>query len=220
MNAADNAIELENVSVRYRAAKIHSFKAALVSGFAAHRKSEFRYGLRDVTLAIPHGEAVGIIGPNGAGKSTLIRLMLGTLAPDNGNVQQGANLKPAVFDQRREAIDGNKSVAENLTGGSGDTVFVQGRPRHVVSYMRDFLFEDAQARQAARSLSGGERNRLLLAKVLAQDSNLLVLDEPTNDLDIETLDLLEEMLSDYAGTLLLVSHDRDCHDRLVTSVIA
>jgi ATP-binding cassette subfamily F protein uup len=176
--------------------------------------------VKDFSTRVLRGDRVGIIGPNGAGKSTLLKLMLGSLAPDRGTVRQGSDLVPAIFDQRRDALDADTSVWETLTGGKGDTVFVQGQPRHVVSYMRDFLFDDSQARQAAGSLSGGERNRLLLAKVLARESNLLVLDEPTNDLDMETLDLLEEMLSDYAGTLLLVSHDRDFLDRLVTSVIA
>ena len=179
-----------------------------------------RQVVKDFSTRVLRGDRVGIIGPNGAGKSTLLKLMLGSLAPDSGTVRQGSNLLPAVFDQHREELDGNSTVWEILAGGRGDTVFVQGQPRHVVSYMRDFLFDDRLARHAAGSLSGGERNRLLLAKVLAQESNLLVLDEPTNDLDMETLDLLEEVLSDYAGTLLLVSHDRDFLDRLVTSVIA
>jgi ATP-binding cassette subfamily F protein uup len=176
--------------------------------------------IHDFSTRVLRGDRVGIIGPNGAGKSTLLKLMLGTLAPDQGKIRRGANLLPAVFDQRRDALDGAMTVWETLTGGEGDTVFVRGQPRHVVSYMRDFLFDDRQARHAVASLSGGEKNRLLLAKVLAQESNLLVLDEPTNDLDMETLDLLEEVLADYPGTLLLVSHDRDFLDRLVTSVIA
>jgi ATP-binding cassette subfamily F protein uup len=192
-----------------------SFPAGEEEGAAAGRPI-----IRSFSTRVLRGDRVGIIGPNGAGKSTLLKIMLGEMAPDRGTVRRGSNLMPAVFDQRREALDGTKTVWETLTGGRGDTVFVQGQPRHVVSYMRDFLFDDRLARHAVASLSGGERNRLLLAKVLAQESNLLVLDEPTNDLDLETLDLLEDVLSDYEGTLLLVSHDRDFLDRLVTSVIA
>ncbi len=165
------------------------------------------------------GDRVGVIGRNGAGKTTLLGILTGTIAPDSGSVRLGANLMPALFDQRRIALDPDASPWTTLTGG-GDTVFVQGRPRHVASYLKDFLFEERQFKAKVSTLSGGERNRLLLAKVLAQPSNLLILDEPTNDLDIETLDLLEELLADYGGTLLLVSHDRDFLDRLVTGVIA
>jgi ATP-binding cassette subfamily F protein uup len=174
----------------------------------------------DFSTRILRGDRVGIVGPNGAGKSTLLKLMTGEIPPDAGTVKHGANLVPAYFDQHRLGLDPEASVRDNLTGGRSDTVFVRGQPRHVNSYLRDFLFEDRQAQQPAKALSGGERNRLLMAKVLAQPSNLLVLDEPTNDLDMDTLDLLEEVLADYDGTLLLVSHDRDFLDRLVTSVIA
>lgn len=174
----------------------------------------------DFSTRVLRGDRVGIIGPNGAGKSTLLKMLIGELEPDSGKIRRGTQLVPAIFDQRRVGLAGDKSVRENLTGGVGDTVFAQGVPRHVMSYMKDFLFDERQALQPAASLSGGERNRLLLAKVLAQESNLLVLDEPTNDLDMDTLDLLEEVLADYAGTLFLVSHDRDFLDRLVTSVIA
>jgi ATP-binding cassette subfamily F protein uup len=166
------------------------------------------------------GDRIGVIGPNGAGKSTLLGIMAGTIAPDSGSVRHGTNLLPAIFDQRRAALDADASLWETLTGGAGDAVVVQGQPRHVTAYLKDFLFEDRQFRAKVSSLSGGERNRLLLAKVLAQTSNLLILDEPTNDLDVDTLDLLEEVLADYDGTVLLVSHDRDFLDRLVTSVIA
>ncbi len=174
---------------------------------------------RDFSTRVLRGDRVGVIGRNGAGKSTLLGVMTGAIPPDRGGVGLGANLMPAIFDQRRIALDPDASPWETLTGG-GDTVFVQGRPRHVASYLKDFLFEERQFKAKVSTLSGGERNRLLLAKVLAQPSNLLILDEPTNDLDIETLDLLEEVLSDYDGTLLLVSHDRDFLDRLVTTVIA
>jgi ATP-binding cassette subfamily F protein uup len=146
--------------------------------------------------------------------------MTGALKPDSGTIKFGQNIEPAYFDQHRAGLDAEASVRDNLTEGRSDMVFVRGTPRHVNSYMRDFLFEDRQALTPAKALSGGERNRLLLAKVLAQPSNLMILDEPTNDLDMDTLDLLEEVLADYDGTLLLVSHDRDFLDRLVTSVIA
>jgi ATP-binding cassette subfamily F protein uup len=175
---------------------------------------------KDFSTRVLRGDRIGIIGPNGAGKSTLLKLLTGGLEPDAGTIKRGTNLIPAYFDQRRLGLDGSATLRANLVGKDGDTVFVQGRPRHVMSYMKDFLFDERQALQPVDSLSGGERNRLLLAKVLAQPSNLLVLDEPTNDLDMETLDLLEELLAEYQGTLFLVSHDRDFLDRLVGSVIA
>ncbi len=176
--------------------------------------------VKDFSTRITRGDRVGLIGPNGAGKTTLLRLLTGDLAPDSGSVRLGTNLLPAVFDQHRTQLDPEATVWETLTDGSGDTVNVRGVPRHVIGYLRDFLFEDRQAHSPVKALSGGERNRLLLAKLLAKPSNLLILDEPTNDLDMDTLDLLEEMLADYDGTLLMVSHDRDFLDRLVTSVIA
>ncbi len=169
---------------------------------------------------ILRGDRVGLIGPNGAGKTTLLRMLTGDLAPDGGVVRLGTNLEPAYFDQRRDRLDPERTVWDTLTDGRGDNVWVRGRPQHVVGYMKDFLFQENQARTPVRALSGGERNRLLLAKLLAKPSNLLILDEPTNDLDMDTLDLLEEVLADYEGTLLVVSHDRDFLDRLVTSVIA
>jgi ATP-binding cassette subfamily F protein uup len=175
---------------------------------------------RDFSTRIMRGDRVGLIGRNGAGKTTLLGILAGMLAPDRGIVRHGTNLIPAVFDQRRAVLDPDASPWTTLAGDEGDRVFVQGEPRHVTSYLKDFLFEERQFRAKVASLSGGERNRLLLAKVLAPPSNLLILDEPTNDLDMETLDLLEERLADYDGTLLLVSHDRDFLDRLVTSVIA
>ncbi|GGF17534.1 elongation factor 3 [Aliidongia dinghuensis] len=182
--------------------------------------SETKLIAKDFSTKVVRGDRIGIIGANGAGKSTLLKILTGDLAPDAGKIRFGVNLVPAYFDQHRSRLDGEASVRDNLTEGRGDQVFVRGQPRHVNSYMRDFLFEDRQALTPAKALSGGERNRLLLAKVLAQTSNLLVLDEPTNDLDMDTLDLLEEVLADYDGTLFLVSHDRDFLDRLVTSVIA
>ena len=160
--------------------------------------------IRDFSTRIIKGNRIGIVGPNGAGKSTLLKLLTGGLEPDSGKIKRSTNLVTAYFDQHRLGLDGERSVRENLVE-SGDTIFVQGQPRHIMGYLRDFLFDENQARTPVKRLSGGERNRLLLAKVLAQPSNLLVLDEPTNDLDMETLDLLEDLLADYEGTLLLVS---------------
>ncbi len=175
---------------------------------------------RNFSTRVLRGDRLGLIGPNGAGKSTLLGILAGSIAPDSGVARHGTNLVPAIFDQLRTSLDPDQSPWKTLTGGGSDTVMVQQRPRHVASYLKDFLFEERQFHAKIASLSGGERHRLLLAKVLAQPSNLLILDEPTNDLDIETLDLLEELLAEYDGTLLLVSHDRDFLDRLVTSIIA
>jgi len=176
--------------------------------------------VRDLTILVERGDKVGIVGPNGAGKTTLIDLLTGQLPPDSGTVRLGANLDIASLDQRRESLDGDKTLADILTDGRGDTVIVGDTARHVVGYAKDFLFKPEQVRSPVKALSGGERGRLALARALARPANLLVLDEPTNDLDLETLDLLQEMLADYPGTLLLVSHDRDFLDRIVTSIIA
>ncbi|MBM3529172.1 MAG: ATP-binding cassette domain-containing protein [Alphaproteobacteria bacterium] len=175
--------------------------------------------VRDFSIRIMRGDRIGIVGPNGSGKTTLLNLLTGQLAPDEGTVRLGANLAIAALDQHRDSLDPGITVAEALTGGRGDTVMAGGKPRHVVGYMKDFLFAPEQARTPLGKLSGGERGRLMLAQVLARPSNLLVLDEPTNDLDMETLDVLEEMLGDYPGTVLLISHDRDFLDRLVHGVI-
>jgi ATP-binding cassette subfamily F protein uup len=175
--------------------------------------------VRDLNIKIGRGDRIGIVGPNGAGKTTLINLLTGMLAPDAGKIRLGTNLEIATLDQGREGLDPDESVARTLTGGRGDSVIIGGEARHVVGYMKDFLFKPEQARTPVKALSGGERGRLMLARALARPSNLLVLDEPTNDLDLETLDLLQEMLAAYPGTLLLVSHDRDFLDRVVTSVI-
>ena len=168
---------------------------------------------------VMRGDRIGIVGPNGSGKTTLVSLLTGTLAPDTGEVRLGARLEMASLEQGRESLDPNWTLSEALTGGRGDTVDVGGRSLHVVRYMKDFLFAAEQAKTPLRVLSGGERGRLMLARALAKASNLLVLDEPTNDLDLETLDVLEEMLGDYAGTVLLISHDRDFLDRIVHAVI-
>ncbi|MDX1709644.1 MAG: ATP-binding cassette domain-containing protein [Rhodovibrionaceae bacterium] len=190
----------------------------LAKAYASEDGGERRI-VEDFSTRIARGERVGVIGPNGAGKTTLVRLLLGLEAPDSGTLRLGSNLEVAYFDQRREALDPELTLWKTLAPDS-DSVMVQGRPRHVVAYLRDFLFEEAQARQPVKSLSGGEKNRLLLARLFARPSNLLVMDEPTNDLDMDTLDLLVEVLNDYEGTLILVSHDRDFLDRLATSVIA
>jgi ATP-binding cassette subfamily F protein uup len=173
----------------------------------------------DLSLRILRGDRLGIVGPNGAGKTTLLNLLTGVLPPDSGRVRLGANLQMVTLDQRRESLDPDATVAETLTRGRGDTVMVGDQAKHVIGYMKEFLFSPEQARTPVGVLSGGERNRLMLARALAQPSNLLVLDEPTNDLDLETLDLLQEMIADYAGTVILVSHDRDFLDRTVSSVL-
>ncbi len=175
--------------------------------------------VREFSTRIFRRDRIGLIGPNGAGKTTLLRMLIGELEPDTGSVKLGANLMPVVIDQRRTALDPEKTPWEILADRN-DHVLVRGQQRHVMTYLREYLFRDEQARQPVRTLSGGERNRLLLAKALAAPSNLIVLDEPTNDLDADTLDLLQEALADYDGTVLLVSHDRDFLDRLVTSTIA
>lgn len=176
--------------------------------------------VKDLDLRIMRGDRLGIVGPNGAGKTTLIKLLTGQLAPDSGTIRHGANLEIVALDQRRDELNPNWTVSDALTGGRGDQVIINGKPRHVASYMKDFLFLPEQRLSPIRVLSGGERARLMLARALAKPSNVLVLDEPTNDLDLETLDLLQELLSDYGGTILLVSHDRDFLDRIVTSVLA
>ncbi len=169
---------------------------------------------------IHRGDRVGVAGPNGAGKTTLVSMLIGKLPPDEGSVRLGANLEIASQEQGRDSLKPDWTVADALTGGGGDVVVVNGAARHVASYMQDFLFLPEQARTPVKALSGGERARLMLARALAKSSNLLVLDEPTNDLDLETLDVLEDMLADYAGTLILISHDRDFLDRIATSTIA
>ncbi|WP_276715092.1 ABC-F family ATP-binding cassette domain-containing protein [Pseudooceanicola nitratireducens] len=183
--------------------------------------------VRDLDLRVMRGDRVAFVGPNGVGKTTLIKLLMGEITADSGKVSQGSNLVPAIFDQSRAALDPDQSLWENLVGdkemrvsGQADQVLVCGQPKHVVGYLKEFLFDERQARAPVRSLSGGEKARLLLAKLMARESNVLVLDEPTNDLDVETLDLLQELLDDYDGTVLLVSHDRDFIDRVATTTLA
>ena len=178
-------------------------------------------------LLVNRGDRVAFVGPNGVGKTTLIKMLMGEVAPDEGEVKLGTNLVPAIFDQSRAALDPEMTLWESLTGdkemrvsGAADQVMVRGTPKHVVGYLKEFLFDEAQARAKVKSLSGGEKARLLLAKLMAKESNILVLDEPTNDLDVETLDLLQELLDDYDGTVLLVSHDRDFLDRVASTTIA
>ena len=182
------------------------------------------YGGRKIvegfSIRVQRGDRIGVVGPNGAGKTTLVDMLTGANPPDTGTIRFGANVEMATLDQHRESLDPKSTLAEALTGGRGDHVMVGGKPKHVVSYMKDFLFAQEQMRTPLEVLSGGERGRLMLARALAKSSNLLVLDEPTNDLDLETLDVLEEMLGDYEGTVILISHDRDFLDRVVTSVIA
>ena len=176
--------------------------------------------VKDLSLRVMRGDRLGLVGPNGAGKTTILKLLTGALTPDSGDIRLGTNLELVSLDQRRDELDPNWTVSDALSGGRGDQVTVNGKVRHVASYMKDFLFLPEQRLTPLRVLSGGERARLMLARALAKPSNLLVLDEPTNDLDLETLDLLQELLADYAGTVLLVSHDRDFLDRVVTSVLA
>ena len=176
--------------------------------------------VQDFSTRIQRGDRIGLVGPNGAGKTTLLKMLTGELAPDAGHVRLGVNLDVATLDQKREAADPQETLAHYLTDGRGESLVINGEQRHVVSYMRDFLFKPEQARTPVRELSGGEHARLLLARVLARPANLLVLDEPTNDLDMETLELLQELVAGFAGTVILVSHDRDFLDRTVTSVIA
>ncbi|WP_073249483.1 ABC-F family ATP-binding cassette domain-containing protein [Shimia gijangensis] len=183
--------------------------------------------VRDFSLTIQRGDRVAFVGPNGVGKTTVIKMLMGQEAPDEGTVSLGTNLVPAIFDQSRSQLDPDMTLWDSLTGdpdmrvsGKADQVMVRGNPKHVVGYLKEFLFDERQARAPVRSLSGGEKARLLLAKLMARESNILVLDEPTNDLDVETLDLLQEILDDYDGTVLLVSHDRDFLDRVATTTVA
>jgi ATP-binding cassette subfamily F protein uup len=182
--------------------------------------------VRDFSLTVTRGECIAFVGPNGVGKTTLLKLLLGEVTPDHGSVKHGTGLEVAVFDQTRAQLDPEATLWDSLTqdpamrvSGQSDQVMVRGTPKHVVGYLKDFLFDERQARAKVRSLSGGEKVRLLLARLMAQPCNLLVLDEPTNDLDIETLDLLQDLLGGFDGTVLLVSHDRDFIDRVATTTI-
>jgi ATP-binding cassette subfamily F protein uup len=174
--------------------------------------------IKDFSVRIMRGDKIGVVGPNGCGKTTLLRVLLGTLPPQSGTVTVGTNLAVAYYDQLREQLDEEQSVAENVCS-TGDTVVVNGKPRHIIGYLEDFLFSPDRARTKIKQLSGGERNRVLLARLFTKTSNVLIMDEPTNDLDVETLELLEELLIGYSGTLILVSHDRAFLNNIVTSTI-
>ncbi len=182
------------------------------------------YGERSIvapfSIRVHRGDCIGLVGPNGAGKTTLLKMLTGQLKPDSGKVKLGTNLEIATLDQKREDLDPEETLAHYLTDGRGESLIVNGEQRHVTGYMKDFLFAPEQARTPIKKLSGGERARLMLARILSRPTNLLILDEPTNDLDIETLDLLQETVASFAGTVILVSHDRDFLDRTVTSTIA
>jgi ATP-binding cassette subfamily F protein uup len=196
----------------------------ILSGHRVLKTSHLSFGydekclIRDFSTQIMRGDKVGVIGPNGSGKTTLLRILLKQIAPQKGKVTLGTNLEIAYYDQLREQLDENKTVAENINE-AGETVIVNGKPRHILGYLQDFLFTPDRARTQVKVLSGGERNRLFLARLFTKPFNLLVMDEPTNDLDIETLELLEELLLDYSGTLLLVSHDRTFLNNVVTATM-
>ncbi|MEP3347774.1 MAG: ATP-binding cassette domain-containing protein [Litoreibacter sp.] len=183
--------------------------------------------VKNFSLKVNRGDRIALVGPNGAGKTSLLKLMTGEVAPDSGTVKIGTNLEMAIFDQNRAALNPEDTLWSTMTEdpatrvrGQGDHVMVRGMPKHVVGYLKEFLFDEAQARAPVKSLSGGEKARLLLARIMARESNLLILDEPTNDLDIETLDLMQELISDYDGTVILVSHDRDFLDRVASTTVA
>ncbi|MBR2689877.1 MAG: ABC-F family ATP-binding cassette domain-containing protein [Aquamicrobium sp.] len=224
--------ELQSMRQRFRSHRGAEGTATLVASDAAEsgklvieaKNIEKSFGdltvVKDFSTRIQRGDRVGLVGANGAGKTTLLKMLTGEMKPDAGTVRLGVNLEITALDQKREAADPAETLSHYLTDGRGENLVINGEQRHVVSYMKDFLFKPEQARTPVRELSGGERARLLLARVLARPANLLVLDEPTNDLDMETLELLQELVAGFAGTVILVSHDRDFLDRTVTSVIA
>jgi ATP-binding cassette subfamily F protein uup len=193
--------------------------ARVVEAENINKSFDGRAIVADFSTRIMRGDRIGVVGPNGSGKTTLVQMLTGELAPDGGVIRLGTNLQMAALDQKRDSLDPNATLSEALTGGGGDTVQIGEQSKHVIGYMKDFLFSPEQARTPVSVLSGGERGRLVLARALAKASNVLVLDEPTNDLDLETLDVLEEMLGDYKGTIILISHDRDFLDRVVNAVI-
>lgn len=205
--------------VKLAASEAEQSGTMVIEAKAINKAFGERVIVKDLSLRILRGDRLALVGANGAGKTTLLNLLIGKLDADSGTIRRGVNLDMTTLEQKRDSLDPNSTLSETLTGGSGDKVIVNGESRHVVSYMKDFLFLPEQARTPVSALSGGERARLLLAVALASPSNLLVLDEPTNDLDLETLDLLEGMLGDYKGTLIVVSHDRDFLDRVATSVL-
>ena len=206
-------------NVRMSASESESSGKSVIRAKNIAKSYEGRAVVKDFSIEILRGDRIGIVGPNGAGKSTLINLLTGALEPDSGAIRLGTNLQMMTLDQKRESLNPDWTLKETLTTHGGDMVEVGGASRHVVSYMKDFLFRPEQARSPISVLSGGERGRLMLARALAKPSNFLVLDEPTNDLDLETLDLLQEVINDYSGTVLLVSHDRDFLDRLCATTL-
>ncbi len=205
--------------VKLEASEAQTSGALMIEAVKLRKSYRERVIVQDFSTRIMRGDRIGVVGANGAGKTTLVGLLIGTLAPDAGKIRHGAGLAMATLEQSRASLDPERSLQDALTGGGSDFIEINGERRHVSSYLKDFLFKPEQARTPVAKLSGGERGRLMLARALAKPSNLLVLDEPTNDLDLETLDLLEEMLADYPGTLIVVSHDRDFLDRIATSVV-
>jgi ATP-binding cassette subfamily F protein uup len=207
-------------TVKMEAAEAETSSTKVIDAKGISKSFGDRKIVGNFSLCIHRGDRIGIVGPNGIGKTTLLKMLTGELSPDTGNVKLGSALSMMKLDQNRAALNPEDTLANALTGGGGDTVWVAGKPRNVISYMQDFLFTGQQARTPVKVLSGGERARLLLAKLFAAPSNFLVLDEPTNDLDLETLDLLEETLGEYPGTVLVVSHDRDFLDRVASQIVA
>ncbi|HMK88157.1 MAG TPA: ATP-binding cassette domain-containing protein, partial [Methylocystis sp.] len=205
--------------VRLEASEAQSSGALVIEAVRISKRYGARAIVEKFSTRVMRGDRLGVVGANGAGKTTLISLLTGALAPDEGRVKLGAGLAMATLEQSRASLDASLTLQDALTGGGSDHVEINGEKRHVAGYMRDFLFRPEQARTPVAKLSGGERGRLMLARALSKPSNLLVLDEPTNDLDLETLDLLQELLQDYPGTLIVVSHDRDFLDRVATSVV-
>lgn len=206
-------------SVEMQAAEAESSGKRVIEAKELAKAYDGRSVVSDFSVRINRGDRIGIVGPNGAGKTTLVKLLTGQMEPDRGSIKLGSNLEMLTLDQKREQLDDTQSLKDVLTGGLGDMLLVGDQQRHVFSYMKDFLFTPEQAGTAVGKLSGGERARAMLARALAKPSNLLVLDEPTNDLDLDTLDLLQELIADYPGTVILVSHDRDFLDRTVTSTL-
>ncbi len=211
---------LDNGTVKMAATEAKSSGKLVFEAEGISKSYDARPIVKNFSTRVLRGDRVGFVGPNGIGKTTLLKMLTGELAPDEGTVRSGAKLEMVSLDQRRENLNPSWSLSDALTGGGSDMVFIGDQSRHVVSYMKDFLFQPEQAPTVVSALSGGERGRLMLARAFARPSNLLILDEPTNDLDLETLDLLQELIADYKGTVLLVSHDRDFLDRIVTSTIA
>lgn len=207
-------------AVQATAADVRESGKLVIEAEAITKSYGERVIIAPFSLRVHRGDCIGLVGPNGAGKTTLLKMLTGQLEPDSGTVKLGTNLEIATLDQKREDLNPNDTLAHYLTDGRGDNLLVNGELKHVTGYMKDFLFQPEQARTPIRNLSGGERARLILARILAKPTNLLILDEPTNDLDIETLDLLQEIVAGFSGTVILVSHDRDFLDRTVTSTIA